>query len=284
MFGEIVDEEARHDRRDRRHQEHRSDQQAQAGHDRQQRRQPGIGQGDQQQEAVVEQRNGADRGSAKSGPAPWRVRPETAGSESRGTPRERRPASAHLLRVVKHGSRHCSELNGTSASGCRSQPMAQTSNSWSGRTVVVVEDEFLVRDLVSCELEDNGFVVVGFDSCRCRSALSARTWRRDRADPHRCADAGVFERARPRRHPQQPLAGCSGPHHLGRSAGRPAQASALRELSSASPGCPTIWWPASTGMLVPGALRGEPLRLGNRPAGAALADQAASAVSASFTQ
>lgn len=29
---------------------------------------------------------------------------------------------------------------------------------------MVVEDEFLVRDLVSCELEDNGFVVVGFDS------------------------------------------------------------------------------------------------------------------------
>lgn len=42
--------------------------------------------------------------------------------------------------------------------------MAQIDNSGSGRTVVVVEDEFLVRDLVSCELEDNGFVVVGFDS------------------------------------------------------------------------------------------------------------------------
>jgi DNA-binding NtrC family response regulator len=42
--------------------------------------------------------------------------------------------------------------------------MTQISNSWSGRTVVVVEDEFLVRDLVSCELEDNGFVVVGFES------------------------------------------------------------------------------------------------------------------------
>ncbi len=29
---------------------------------------------------------------------------------------------------------------------------------------MVVEDEFLVRDIASCELEDNGFVVVGFDS------------------------------------------------------------------------------------------------------------------------
>lgn len=42
--------------------------------------------------------------------------------------------------------------------------MTQINKSWSGRTVVVVEDEFLVRDLVSCELEDNGFVVVCFDS------------------------------------------------------------------------------------------------------------------------
>ena len=42
--------------------------------------------------------------------------------------------------------------------------MAQIHNSWSGRTVVIVEDEFLVRDLAVCELEDNGFTVVEFDS------------------------------------------------------------------------------------------------------------------------
>ena len=42
--------------------------------------------------------------------------------------------------------------------------MAQFHNSWSGRTVVIVEDEFLVRDLAVCELEDNGFTVVEFDS------------------------------------------------------------------------------------------------------------------------
>ena len=42
--------------------------------------------------------------------------------------------------------------------------MAQIHNSWSGRTVVIVEDEFLVRDLAVCELEENGFIVVEFDS------------------------------------------------------------------------------------------------------------------------
>ncbi len=42
--------------------------------------------------------------------------------------------------------------------------MAQLHNSGSRRTVVVVEDEFLVRDLAVCELEDNGFTVVEFDS------------------------------------------------------------------------------------------------------------------------
>ena len=42
--------------------------------------------------------------------------------------------------------------------------MAQTHNSGSRRTVVIVEDEFLVRDLAVCELEDNGFTVVEFDS------------------------------------------------------------------------------------------------------------------------
>ena len=42
--------------------------------------------------------------------------------------------------------------------------MAQFHNSWSGRTVVIVEDEFLVRDLAVCELEDNGFTVVEFET------------------------------------------------------------------------------------------------------------------------
>ena len=42
--------------------------------------------------------------------------------------------------------------------------MTQLHNSGSRRTVVVVEDEFLVRDLAVCELEDNGFTVVEFDS------------------------------------------------------------------------------------------------------------------------
>ena len=41
--------------------------------------------------------------------------------------------------------------------------MTQLHNSGSRRTVVVVEDEFLVRDLAVCELEDNGFTVVEFD-------------------------------------------------------------------------------------------------------------------------
>ncbi len=42
--------------------------------------------------------------------------------------------------------------------------MAQTHISGVRRTVVIVEDEFLVRDLAVCELEDNGFTVVEFDS------------------------------------------------------------------------------------------------------------------------
>lgn len=42
--------------------------------------------------------------------------------------------------------------------------MAQTHTQGVRRTVVIVEDEFLVRDLAVCELEDNGFTVVEFDS------------------------------------------------------------------------------------------------------------------------
>lgn len=42
--------------------------------------------------------------------------------------------------------------------------MAQTHSAGSGKTIVVVEDEFLVRDVVICELEDCGFTVVGFES------------------------------------------------------------------------------------------------------------------------
>ena len=41
--------------------------------------------------------------------------------------------------------------------------MTQRHNSGSRRTVVIVEDEFLVRDLAVCELEDCGFTVVEFD-------------------------------------------------------------------------------------------------------------------------
>ena len=33
-----------------------------------------------------------------------------------------------------------------------------------GRTVVIVEDELLVRDLAVCELEDQGYTVVEFDT------------------------------------------------------------------------------------------------------------------------
>jgi CheY-like chemotaxis protein len=42
--------------------------------------------------------------------------------------------------------------------------MTDFHTSWTGKTVVIVEDEFLVRDLAVCELEDNGFTVVEFDS------------------------------------------------------------------------------------------------------------------------
>ena len=42
--------------------------------------------------------------------------------------------------------------------------MAQHRNSAANRIVVIVEDEFLVRDLAICELEDNGYTVVEFES------------------------------------------------------------------------------------------------------------------------
>ena len=42
--------------------------------------------------------------------------------------------------------------------------MTQRQNATSGKIVVVVEDEFLIRDLLVCELEDNGFTVVDFES------------------------------------------------------------------------------------------------------------------------
>ena len=42
--------------------------------------------------------------------------------------------------------------------------MAQQLNICSGKTVVIVEDEFLVRDLAVCELEENGYRVVEFDT------------------------------------------------------------------------------------------------------------------------
>lgn len=42
--------------------------------------------------------------------------------------------------------------------------MTQLGTPWSGKVVVVVEDEYLVRDLAVCELEDNGYTVVEFDS------------------------------------------------------------------------------------------------------------------------
>ena len=42
--------------------------------------------------------------------------------------------------------------------------MDKQRNSPVGLTVVIVEDEFLVRDLAVCELEDNGFTVVEFET------------------------------------------------------------------------------------------------------------------------
>ena len=42
--------------------------------------------------------------------------------------------------------------------------MAQQLNIGLGKTVVIVEDEFLVRDLAVCELEENGYRVVEFDT------------------------------------------------------------------------------------------------------------------------
>lgn len=42
--------------------------------------------------------------------------------------------------------------------------MAQQLHTGSSNTVVLVEDEFLVRDLTVCELEENGYRVVEFDT------------------------------------------------------------------------------------------------------------------------
>ena len=42
--------------------------------------------------------------------------------------------------------------------------MAQHPTLWTEKTVVIIEDEFLVRELAVCELEDCGYTVVEFES------------------------------------------------------------------------------------------------------------------------
>ena len=42
--------------------------------------------------------------------------------------------------------------------------MAQIHDMIRSRTVVIVEDELLVRDIATCELEDNGYTVVEFET------------------------------------------------------------------------------------------------------------------------
>ncbi len=42
--------------------------------------------------------------------------------------------------------------------------MAQRHTLWTDKIVVIIEDEFLVRELAVCELEDCGYTVVEFDS------------------------------------------------------------------------------------------------------------------------
>ena len=42
--------------------------------------------------------------------------------------------------------------------------MAQRHTLWTDKIVVIIEDEFLVRELAVCELEDCGYTVVEFES------------------------------------------------------------------------------------------------------------------------
>ena len=42
--------------------------------------------------------------------------------------------------------------------------MTQRRNLWTDKIVVIIEDEFLVRELAVCELEEYGYTVVEFDS------------------------------------------------------------------------------------------------------------------------
>ena len=42
--------------------------------------------------------------------------------------------------------------------------MAQHLTLWTDKIVVIIEDEFLIRELAVCELEDGGYTVVEFDS------------------------------------------------------------------------------------------------------------------------
>ena len=56
------------------------------------------------------------------------------------------------------------KLAGTDALYGRFDYMAHDVNICSVKAIVIVEDEFLVRDLVVCELEENGYRVVEFDT------------------------------------------------------------------------------------------------------------------------
>ena len=42
--------------------------------------------------------------------------------------------------------------------------MEQRHSLWTDKIVVIIEDEFLIRELAVCELEDCGYTVVEFDS------------------------------------------------------------------------------------------------------------------------
>ena len=42
--------------------------------------------------------------------------------------------------------------------------MEQRHSLWADKIVVIIEDEFLIRELAVCELEDCGYTVVEFDS------------------------------------------------------------------------------------------------------------------------
>ena len=128
------------------------------------------------------------------------------GSGSRRCSASSSRAAATCCRIQRAGQRD--DVQGVSAA-CRAPPAAEESRpqprvrpAAPGPTILLVEDDELVRSPVTLVLEE-----LGYDVCRraaCRSTRGGRPTMLDRPAPHRCRHAG-HERPLARRAPARRL-------------------------------------------------------------------------------